>query len=153
MKNVSRRVSRAGLVALLLVSLVGCGTILYPERSGQGRGRLDATVVLLDGAGCFLFLVPGLIAFAVDFATGAIYLPHGARSDLDEVLGDEIGAHPSSAELAEIVAFVERETGIPIDARALEVVRAREGEDVALHLRELNAGIAAVRSHIPRAGG
>jgi hypothetical protein len=33
--------------------------------------------VALDGVGLLLFLVPGVIAFAVDFATGAIYLPSG----------------------------------------------------------------------------
>jgi hypothetical protein len=29
----------------------------------------------LDGLGLLLFFVPGVIAFAVDFGTGAIYLP------------------------------------------------------------------------------
>src|SRR5262249_27059794 len=55
--------------------LASCGTILYPERRGQPAGRLDVGVVVLDGIGLLLFLVPGVIAFAVDFATGAIYLP------------------------------------------------------------------------------
>lgn len=55
--------------------LGGCGTILYPERRGQPHGRLDWGVVALDGLGLVLFFLPGVIAFAVDFATGAIYLP------------------------------------------------------------------------------
>jgi hypothetical protein len=57
------------------VFLASCGTVLYPERRGQPAGRLDVGVVVLDGIGLLLFLVPGVIAFAVDFATGAIYLP------------------------------------------------------------------------------
>ncbi len=57
------------------VFLASCGTLLYPERHGQPPGRLDVGVVVLDGIGLLVFLVPGLIAFAVDFATGAIYLP------------------------------------------------------------------------------
>lgn len=57
------------------VFLASCGTILYPERHGQPAGRLDVGVVALDGIGLLLFLVPGVIAFAIDFATGAIYLP------------------------------------------------------------------------------
>src|SRR5689334_12007234 len=57
------------------VFLASCGTILYPERRGQTAGRLDVGVVALDGIGLLLFLVPGVIAFAVDFATGTIYLP------------------------------------------------------------------------------
>jgi hypothetical protein len=66
----------AGLVSGLSCT-AGCGTLLYPERRGQPAGRLDWGVVLLDGLGLLLFFVPGVIAFAVDFATGAIYLPQG----------------------------------------------------------------------------
>jgi hypothetical protein len=58
-----------------VLSSVSCGTLLYPERRGQRGGRLDATVILLDGLLLVLFLVPGVIAFAVDIYTGAIYLP------------------------------------------------------------------------------
>lgn len=63
------------LLTTLGCSTTGCGTILYPERRGQPAGQLDWGVVLLDGIGLLLFFVPGVIAFAVDFATGAIYLP------------------------------------------------------------------------------
>jgi hypothetical protein len=63
------------LTILLACQLASCGTLLYPERRGQPAGRLDAGVVVLDGVGLLLFLVPGVIAFAVDFATGTIYLP------------------------------------------------------------------------------
>src|SRR6516165_5877668 len=59
------------------VFLASCGTVLYPERRGQPTGRLDVGVVALDGIGLLVFLVPGIIAFAVDFSTGAIYLPPG----------------------------------------------------------------------------
>ena len=54
----------------------GCGTILHPERRGQPAGRLDWKIVALDALGLILFFIPGVIAFAVDFATGAIYLPN-----------------------------------------------------------------------------
>lgn len=55
---------------------LGCGTLLHPERQGQPHsGRIDPAIVLLDGLGLLLFFVPGVIAFAVDFGTGAIYLP------------------------------------------------------------------------------
>jgi hypothetical protein len=62
----------------LLVSAAGttgCGTVLHPERRGQSAGKLDWGIVALDAVGLFFFFVPGVIAFAVDFATGAIYLP------------------------------------------------------------------------------
>ncbi len=66
-----------GLCSILILNLAGCGTLLYPERKGQADGRLDPAVVLLDAAGLLLFLVPGIVAFAVDFANGTIYLPGG----------------------------------------------------------------------------
>jgi len=67
-----------GLLALtLLVQSVSCGTILYPERIGQTRGALDYKVVALNTIGLLLFVVPGAIAFAVDFYNGTIYLPNG----------------------------------------------------------------------------
>lgn len=53
----------------------GCGTILYPERIGQPSGPLDWKVVALNTLGLLLFVVPGVIAFAVDFHNGTIYLP------------------------------------------------------------------------------
>ncbi len=73
---------RAGLTALLAVQLTACGTLLYPERHGQARGRFDPAVLLLDGALLIAFIVPGLVAYAIDFHTGAIYLPGHRRAAL-----------------------------------------------------------------------
>jgi hypothetical protein len=61
--------SSVGLVA-------GCGMILHPERRNQPPGGdIDWGVFALDSVGLLLFFLPGVIAFAVDFSTGAIYLP------------------------------------------------------------------------------
>ena len=59
----------------LIAHMTSCGTILHPERRGQPAGRLDPAIVCLDAAGLILFFVPGVIAFAVDFSNGTIYLP------------------------------------------------------------------------------
>jgi hypothetical protein len=64
------------LVACLSLEAASCGTIIHPERWGQPRtGPLDPSIVILDGIGVLLFVVPGVVAFIVDFSTGAIYLP------------------------------------------------------------------------------
>jgi hypothetical protein len=63
------------LAVFLALQTISCGTLLYPERRGQPPGYLDVGVVALDAVGLLLFLVPGIVAFAVDFATGTIYLP------------------------------------------------------------------------------
>lgn len=76
----SRRQLLAGSgLALAATSLSACGTIMYPERKGQIDGKIDPTVAILDGIGLLLFLVPGVIAFAVDFSNGTIYLPGTGR--------------------------------------------------------------------------
>ncbi|WP_417617595.1 hypothetical protein [Oceanisphaera sp.] len=79
--------SRKKIVALLLAStlttqLAACGTVFYPERKGQISGRIDPVVAIANGVGLLFFIVPGVVAFAVDFATGAIYLPGGRRAEL-----------------------------------------------------------------------
>ena len=155
MRRALRSTLKGGLVALLLLQLTACGTILYPERRGTADGRLDAGVVVLDAVGLLFFLVPGVIAFAVDFSTGAIYLPHGRRSDLEEIIGGaEIGEHGlDRRELGDILALVERDTGLQIDSRALRVLPAQRDEAVETRLRELNAQIAVTRSGDRRAGG
>ena len=69
------KVFNLSISALLIFQLTGCGTLLYPERRGQMSGRLDAGVVILDALGLLFFIIPGIIAFAVDFGNGTIYLP------------------------------------------------------------------------------
>jgi hypothetical protein len=67
---------REFLVGVAGLASGGCGSILHPERCGQPHGpHLDWKIVALDGLGLLLFFVPGVVAFVVDFCTGAIYLP------------------------------------------------------------------------------
>lgn len=66
----------------LVTQLTACGTLFYPERKGQSQGRLDPGIVALDGVGLLLFIIPGLIAFGIDFYNGTIYLPGGKSASL-----------------------------------------------------------------------
>jgi hypothetical protein len=93
--------------------LTSCGTLLNPERRGQPAGRLDVGVVALDGVGLLVFLVPGVIGFVVDFATGAIYLPPeysmvapSAVTELRQVRVDPAELTPRRLE-----AIVQEQTG------------------------------------------
>jgi hypothetical protein len=74
-----QRIVSGVLAAALLGQMSGCGTLFYPERRGQIKGQIDPAIAVLDGIGILFFVIPGLIAFAVDFTTGAIYLPEGRR--------------------------------------------------------------------------
>src|SRR5262245_7744997 len=74
-QKIWKRSMTKSFAIFLALTMASCGTLMYPERRGQPPGHLDAGVVALDAVGLLLFFVPGVIAFAVDFATGTIYLP------------------------------------------------------------------------------
>lgn len=145
-----RRIAGGAIAAVLVLQLSGCGTILYPERRNQPAGKLDTDVVLLDGIGLLIFLIPGVIAFAVDFATGAIYLPAGHRSKTLGSFG-EVRTVPFDGETSgpdDLAALVERETGVPVrldEGRSWRLHGATP-EDVAAHVREANRAIARSRA-------
>lgn len=74
-QSIFRRCIVITVISALMFQLAACGTLMYPERKGQINGKIDPNVAILDGLGLLLFIIPGVIAFAVDFATGTIYLP------------------------------------------------------------------------------
>ena len=84
-KTVKRGIA-ASCLLVLLMNLTACGYFLYPERKGQSGGRVDPVVVILDGAALLFGILPGVVAFAVDFTSGSIYLPAGGRSAIDRHL-------------------------------------------------------------------
>jgi len=66
------------LALLAALPTTSCGSLLFPERHSQEHsGKLDPNIVVLDAIGLAFFILPGLIAFAVDFTKGTIYLPVG----------------------------------------------------------------------------
>ncbi|UVJ43431.1 polyribonucleotide nucleotidyltransferase [Pseudomonas sp. LS1212] len=91
--RIPSRVIGGVLVATLLTQLTACGTLFFPDRRGQIEGKIDPVVAALDAIGILFYVIPGLIAFAVDFATGAIYLPGGSTAQVaPQKLQQAIGA-------------------------------------------------------------
>jgi len=58
------------LAVLILVSAVGCGTILHGSVPESRRGHIDWAAFILN----FLFFWPGIL---VDVATGGFWVPKG----------------------------------------------------------------------------
>lgn len=100
--------------AVLIVQLAGCGTLMYPERRGQTSGRIDAGVAVMDGLCLLLFIVPGVIAYAVDFSNGTIYLPHTSRGCLDIKDIKQVKFDPKHYNDATIERIVKEETGFVV---------------------------------------
>lgn len=62
---------------------LGAHEVVVSKDKATG-GRIDVGVAVLDGLGLLLFIIPGVIAFAVDFATGTIYVPGGRHAAADQ---------------------------------------------------------------------
>jgi hypothetical protein len=110
--------SRKAVGALLVLALIfqtGCGTILYPERRGQRGTRIDPGVAVLDGIGLLFFIIPGVIAFAVDFGNGCIYYSSSgkgifsSRNDVKTIRFDPRRDGP-----ADIERLIRENTGIGV---------------------------------------
>jgi hypothetical protein len=87
------RVVGGVLIAVLLTQITACGTLFWPDRRGQIEGKIDPLVAGLDAIGILFYVIPGLIAFGVDFATGAIYQEGGKTAQVaPEKLQQAIGA-------------------------------------------------------------
>ncbi len=71
-----KKVCKGVLAGVLLFQTMSCGTLFHPDRRFQSsHGPVDPGIVALNTVGLAFFLVPGVIAFAIDFATGSIFLP------------------------------------------------------------------------------
>ncbi|WP_372738861.1 polyribonucleotide nucleotidyltransferase [Neptunomonas sp.] len=128
MKSIS-----AILIFCFITSIAGCGTIIHPERKGQISGRLDSSIVLLDAIGLLFFFVPGVIAFAVDFSNGTIYLPGGRRASLSL---EELDAISSNGK---------------IDRQALDsIVQKQAGSSILLNGKDLQAIHLSSIDQLPR---
>ncbi|PTU74049.1 polyribonucleotide nucleotidyltransferase [Pseudomonas mangrovi] len=110
------RLIGGALTVTLLAQLSACGTLFFPDRRGQIEGRIDPLVAGLNAIGVLFYVIPGLIAFGVDFATGAIYLPNDEYSVAPEKLQEAIG-EDGQVDPARLKAIIEQEIGLslPLD--------------------------------------
>ena len=101
----------------LLTQLAACGTIFYPDRRGQIDGRIDPAIVIMDAIGLLFYIIPGLLAFAVDFITGAIYLPGGKHAQVDPQLLQKAVNPDGSIDNLRLKSIIEEQTGqqLPLD--------------------------------------
>ena len=100
----------AVLAITLLSQLAACGTLFYPDRRGQIEGKIDPAIAIANAVGLLFYVIPGLIAFAIDFTTGAIYLPDGKYSVAPEQLKNAIGSD-GRIDNHRLKAIIEHETG------------------------------------------
>ncbi|WP_341938823.1 hypothetical protein [Marinimicrobium sp. C2-29] len=126
------RLSKAlavGLCAGLILQTTACGTVLHPERKGQTGGRLDPAIVALNAVGLLLWVIPGVVAFAVDFSNGTIYLPGGSAQLTDEQM-ERVTRADGQVDQEALEKVVNEELGMNVDLQASNVqVRAMESRE------------------------
>jgi hypothetical protein len=137
------------LTVFLAIQTASCGTVLYPERRGQPAGRIDPGVVALDAVGLLIFFVPGIVAFAVDFSNGTIYLPpertafSGTANNLHL---QTVQVNPAELTSQRLEAVLQEHTGQPIRLQTgtYRVTRINDIQDfTATTLNNLRSAPAA----------
>lgn len=126
------------LIVAISFQLVSCGTMIYPERRNQAAGRIDVGVALLDGFWLLVGIIPGVIAFAVDFSTGAIYLPATRHSRLDSRDMRVVEFDPETTTQKEIEEMIRKETGqdFRFSDERLEITRVRTPKDISVRFAQ-----------------
>lgn len=119
-----RRALTGLVLGATITALVGCGTVFHPERKGQPSGRIDPAVAIANGVGLLFFIVPGVIAYAVDFSNGTIYLPgHQDSASVDTLQMD------GGMDVATLEKLLSAKTGKPISLDS-ELLRVEEVESL-----------------------
>ena len=132
------KILNVSVSTVLIFQLIGCGTIFYPERRGQKAGHLDVGVVLLDTIGLLFFIIPGVIAFAVDFSNGTIYLPDTIGKSVKQIKFD-----PKHSSMASIERTIKEETGhtVKLQQDNINVTKLRSVDDMMRRFAQVLPGI------------
>jgi hypothetical protein len=133
------KVFNIAIITLLVFQLTGCGTLMYPERRGQRGGSVDVGVAVLDGIGLLFGIIPGVIAFAVDFSNGTIYLP--ARPIIIEhtVQLRQIKFDPKHTSLAQLERIIKDQTGydVKLTQGDVQISWLKSKQDMMMHFAQV----------------
>ena len=128
------------LLIALPTATVDCGVLLHPERDGHHQGRVDAVSLVFDCLWLLVGVIPGVVALAVDFATGGIY--ESGRA-INVVPGQGVtfrfrGEAPQDAEVAVTIRDADGRASVLFDRK---VARTEALGDIGLALpADLAAG-------------
>jgi hypothetical protein len=131
------------VIIVLIIQLTACGYFFYPERRGQKPiGRIDPAIAVLDALGLFLFIVPGVIAFAVDITNGTLYFPeshHRSSLSTETEHMTVIRVNPGELNQNLIEEIVKNHTGVSIrlDQKNMEIYQLDKSENVEAKLIDL----------------
>jgi len=141
-----KKLTSLTIALVLLLNLSACGTLFYPERVGQRHSNeVDIKVAVADGIGLLFFIVPGIIAFAVDYNNGSIYLP-SRHSSIDHSV--KVVSADRDIDNDYLEAMLEEEFDIQVDLdasstlidnnRSLDAVRLLKPDAQSIAFNDFN---------------
>ena len=128
--------------AVFTMQLMGCGTLMYPERRGQRGGKLDVGVTILDAVGLLFFIIPGVIAFCVDFSNGTIYLPeHRMMTSFNIKDFRQVRFDPKHTSLASLEKIIKNETGqdVKLASENVKVTKLASLNDMVVQFAKIKS--------------
>lgn len=136
-----RLVSGLLTTTLLATTPLGCGYFLHPERRGNSS-NVDAGTLVMDLLWLLPGIIPGVIALAVDFSSGAVYRNGGGTRSavLISPKGHVAVRLPVSAQPLQV------EVRLVTERKVLAKKTALVGPDIGPQSVELQLG-EALRSH------
>ena len=85
-----KTLARLFLGLFLVLPFSSCGTLFFQQRPNKEHsGKVDPNIMILDGIGLLFWIVPGVVAYIVDFSTGAAYLPNGVEKGEGPFIKDD----------------------------------------------------------------
>lgn len=123
MQRTIKRWLKGAVIGASVIAISGCGTLFYPERKGQLSGDIDPAVAVANGVGLLFFIVPGVIAYAVDFSNGTIYLPSRTSGDIDTQSLDD------NMDIAALEKLLSEQAGQPVTLQS-ELMKVEEVESL-----------------------
>ena len=137
-RNGFHRIIVTAVVFVMLIQLTGCGYFIHPERRHQPKGKIDTSIAILDGLGLLLFIIPGVIAFVVDFSNNTIYLPPGQSSidqqEKNELFALKLPQEKLSKERIENIVSQHYGYKIDIDSKDFDVYEVNNIDEVRSYL-------------------
>lgn len=145
MKKILTRTIAMSLSLAMVLELTACGTVFYPERKGTKGGSIDPVVAVADAIGLLFFFIPGVVAFAVDFSNGTIYLSHGRHSSLTP--GELKSVSPNGkVDKAALSELISQKLAQPVDLNSpdLQVKRFTTQDSLLAYLNSTGLTLASL---------
>ncbi len=148
------RFTRAIALTSALAMASGCGYFFHPERRGNSGGEISGVSLVGDLLWLIPGIIPGVVALAIDFTSGAVYIgggrygmtvaPHGSvaiRLPLsDNPIGVDVSVVSAKHRVLAHGSSAMGKTSNTVELQVTEAMResAAAGESMALEIRADN---------------